>query len=79
MERGTFRHCPARLPKLLDAPACLALRVGNYEQALHWLEITPDKPNFLLPFMNVDPIYDPVRSDPRFQTLLERMNLKQSK
>jgi tetratricopeptide (TPR) repeat protein len=55
------------------------IQLGNYEQALDWLEITPDKPNFLVPFMNVDPIYDPVRSDPRFQYLLERMNLKQSK
>ena len=55
------------------------IQLGNYEQALHWLEITPDKPNFLAPFMNVDPIYDPVRSDPRFQSLLERMNLRQSK
>jgi hypothetical protein len=30
---------------------------------------------FLLPFINVDPLYDFLRDDPRFKEILHRMNL----
>ena len=50
--------------------------LGDNEQALRWLSVTPEKPNFLMPYMNVDPIYDQLRGDPRFQSVLERMSLR---
>ena len=47
--------------------------LGNKDQALAWLErsfkIRPDDPAHLR-----DPRFNPLRSDPRFQNLLRRMN-----
>ncbi len=55
--------------------ACVAtayLSVGNNEQALSWLEQAyKEQPN-VLTSLRVDPIYDPLRSDPRFKNLLQR-------
>jgi hypothetical protein len=52
------------------------LSLGETEEALHELRHTLDKPTFLLPFINIDPIYDPIRNQPAFQSLLQRMNLR---
>jgi len=52
------------------------LALGETEEALHELRHLLDKPNFLEPFINIDPIYDPIRNQPAFQSLLERMNLR---
>ncbi len=44
------------------------------EQALEWLEKAYEKHESELAFLKVDPRFDPLRSDPRFQSLLRRMN-----
>jgi TolB-like protein len=48
--------------------------LGEYDQALEQLEklVTQHEP--LAVFLQVSPWYDPVRSHPRFQALLKRMN-----
>jgi serine/threonine protein kinase/tetratricopeptide (TPR) repeat protein len=43
-------------------------------QALDWLEQAYDERDPWLPYIN-GPIWDPIRSDPRFQDILRRMNL----
>jgi TolB-like protein/DNA-binding winged helix-turn-helix (wHTH) protein/Tfp pilus assembly protein PilF len=58
--------------------ACVAvayLSVENKEQALAWLERAYQEQPNTLTSLKVDPIYDPLRSDPRFQELLRRVGL----
>jgi hypothetical protein len=50
--------------------------MGNKEQAFIWLE-KPYSQHASLTTLKVDPIYDPLRSDPRFQDLLRRVRLDQ--
>jgi serine/threonine-protein kinase len=51
------------------------LGLGDVEQALHWIERAHDERRGWLAYLNVTPIFDPVRSDPRFQALVQRMKL----
>ncbi len=48
--------------------------LGAKDKAFEWLEKGYEER--FLPSIKVDPAYDPLRSDPRFQDLLRRMNLQ---
>jgi tetratricopeptide (TPR) repeat protein len=48
--------------------------LGENDAALEWLEKAFQDRNGWMPFLNVEPRFDPLRSDPRFQDLLRRMN-----
>ena len=53
--------------------------LGEKDRAFEWLEKAIRERGLaspLLTFIKVDPIWDPLRSDPRFQDLLLRMNLE---
>ena len=54
--------------------ACLYLAVGEKQRALDWLEKAYEERDPYMAFLNVRPGLDPLRSDPRFQDLLRRMN-----
>ena len=56
----------------LMAAVCIGL--GRHEQAISWLLRAFEERDNLLPYLNVWFAYDPLRSDPRFQDLLRRMN-----
>ncbi len=49
--------------------------LGDKEQAFVWLERAYQEHDPKLICIKVDPVWDPLRSDPRFQDLLKRMNL----
>jgi DNA-binding winged helix-turn-helix (wHTH) protein/TolB-like protein/Tfp pilus assembly protein PilF len=49
--------------------------LGEKEQALDWLEKSCESRDFLLPFVNPDPVFDDFRSEPRYQAVLHRMGL----
>lgn len=49
--------------------------VGDNEQALAWLEKAYAQRSPALTYLKVDPRYDPLRGDPRFQDLLSRVGL----
>ncbi len=49
--------------------------LGDKDQAFAWLERAYRERTSRLPWIKVDPRFDPLRSDPRFQDLLRRMNL----
>jgi TolB-like protein/Tfp pilus assembly protein PilF len=51
---------------------------GNKEKALAALERALDERSFGIVWLGVDPTYDSLRSDPRFQGLLRRMGLPQN-
>jgi tetratricopeptide (TPR) repeat protein len=48
--------------------------LGEKDQALAWLERAFAERSTSMPYLKVDPEFDSLRSEPRFQTLLRRMN-----
>lgn len=50
--------------------------LGDQENAIKELERAYDNKEFFLTFVQVEPEYDDLRSDPRFQDLLRRMRLR---
>ena len=49
--------------------------LGDKEQAFAWLEKAYQERRDLMTVLNVDPLVDPLRSDPRFQDLVRRVGL----
>ena len=52
--------------------------LGDKDKAFEWLEKSYEERSIGSAFasIKVDPIFDPLRSDPRFADLLRRMNLQ---
>jgi hypothetical protein len=48
--------------------------LGQKEEAFCWLETAYDQRANWMVLLNVDPLFDDLRSDSRFQDLLRRMN-----
>jgi serine/threonine-protein kinase len=55
--------------------AALYLRAGDNEQGMYWLERAYESRDPNLPYMTNAPFYEGIRFDPRFASLLRRMNL----
>ena len=55
--------------------AIVYLGLGENEKALEWLLKAYEKQPYWSADLKVDPLFDPLRSDPRFQALLRRLNL----
>jgi tetratricopeptide (TPR) repeat protein len=51
------------------------LDAGDYDLAIKWLENAYEIRQQTLPYISGVPVWDPVRSHPRFQALLRNMNL----
>jgi TolB-like protein/DNA-binding winged helix-turn-helix (wHTH) protein/tetratricopeptide (TPR) repeat protein len=58
--------------------AWMYARLGETDPTLEWLERGYEARPFFLPFIGVEPLFDPMRSDPRFQDLLRRIGLPQA-
>jgi tetratricopeptide (TPR) repeat protein len=50
------------------------LKAGDYDLAIDWLEKAYENHEPEMPYIGA-PLYDPLRSNPRFQELLRKMNL----
>jgi TolB-like protein/DNA-binding winged helix-turn-helix (wHTH) protein/Flp pilus assembly protein TadD len=51
------------------------LGLGNYDQAFVWLEQAYKEQSYALQTLKVLPLFDPIRTDPRFTNLLHRVGL----
>jgi serine/threonine protein kinase/Flp pilus assembly protein TadD len=56
--------------------AVIYVGLGENDKAFEWLGKAYDERSFALNFIKVEPMSDPLRSDPRFADLLRRMNLQ---
>jgi tetratricopeptide (TPR) repeat protein len=56
------------------AIAMMHLGLGNTAEAIEWIQRGYEQRSCWLVYLNVDPIFDPIRRDPRFQSVLKRMN-----
>jgi hypothetical protein len=55
--------------------AHFALVMGDRSLALDWLEKSYQHHDYWMLFINVDPEYDVIRSDPRFQAIVHRLGV----
>jgi tetratricopeptide (TPR) repeat protein len=55
--------------------AALFTALGERNQAFQWLQKEYDDRNATLPYLKADPLFDSLRTDPRFQDLLRRVGL----
>jgi serine/threonine-protein kinase len=59
--------------EILKASAQILAEVGEREKALDQLETLLSIPSLIsVPLIKLEPSWDPLRDDPRFQTLLEK-------
>jgi len=80
--RGALRRVAdmfvARSQKIYVTPwqiATLYTRAGMNEEAIDWLEKAYQAHDQNMPYIGVDPIFDDLRNDLRFQDILRRMKL----
>jgi TolB-like protein/Flp pilus assembly protein TadD len=65
------------LPYVIDLAHIYAI-LGDIDAALEQLEILLSNPSYLSPpFLRMDPRWDPLKDDARFQTLLERYEVEE--
>ncbi len=55
--------------------AILHIGLGNLSQALDWSERAYDERRGWLAYVNVNPMFDPLRNEPRYAALVKRMRL----
>ncbi len=72
-----FEQQLRRRSQLDPAPmlAVIYIGMGNKDEAIAWLEKSYSQHSNAVTGLKVDPIYDPLRSDPRFQDLQRRVGL----
>lgn len=70
-------HAQNRLSNIVMA--IISLRAGKREQALEWLQESYRKHEGSLVYLNVEPLFDPLRSEPRFVQLIKNLGLQGGK
>lgn len=57
--------------------AFIHIGIGEYDEAIRLLEEAYEAKSWFVIFIGIEPWYDPIRDDPRFQNLVARMNYQQ--
>jgi serine/threonine-protein kinase len=70
------RQWPAESIRAMDVAESYS-RLGEADEAFAWLERAYERRDPLA-HLGVDPIWDPLRQDPRFDQLLRRLDLPQA-
>jgi tetratricopeptide (TPR) repeat protein len=60
-----------RGPRINPGPFCIACVGNDNEPALSWLMEARAQHAQILTTLKVDPVFDPLRNDPRFQEILQ--------
>ena len=66
---------PSDLPHRAYGLAAAYTGLGDKDQAFNWLRQSAENHDATLVFIKVEPIWDSLRDDPRFEALLEHMGL----
>lgn len=81
-EMSKVRENVTQLEKLDDSPrvktvtlAVSYIALGDHEKAMDLLEEAYRQHSPVIIFIGVDPTYDPLRTNPRFQSLLKKLNI----
>ena len=78
--RGILAQLQAEAERRYVSPIAVAMlhtSLGEADQAFNWLDRAYEDRRGWLTYLRVEPILDPLRGDPRFRALLERMRLVQ--
>ena len=80
-ETDAFRREVRAVEPRTDAEVAFQLSrvhafAGDRDEALRLLESAVSRHAFLAPFCAVDPVFDPVRDDPRFSAVLCALRLR---
>ena len=71
-------QCNARCGNMPYGIARTYAALGEKDEAFRWLNAGYDQRVFPMFFLRVDPFFDPLQGDPRFEELLQRIGLKGS-
>ncbi len=52
--------------------------LGDADSAFEWMEKAYERRSMRITWIRVNPVFDPLRSDPRFQDLLRRIGFPES-
>jgi serine/threonine-protein kinase len=64
-------------PQISARLAEIYVWVGEYDEAFRLLDHLLDTPNGItVPLLKLDPVWDPLRKDPRFQALIDKYGPK---
>lgn len=58
--------------------AWVSLGLGQNDDAITWLHRAAEEHDGLMAHLMRDPLFEPLRSDPRFQALVRRMNFPET-
>jgi serine/threonine protein kinase/tetratricopeptide (TPR) repeat protein len=69
---GILKHSQLFELEIADA----YFRLGENEEGWKWLEKAYDERSYYMTWLKVDPLFDNIRSDPRFQALLKKVGFE---